>query len=143
MAIDVVVSGNLGDRRVWRQLRGAAHKEARAFAKTLSKVTTVYAARTRVNGRQVTRHFDRKIDAETWLAEQTLGKRRGSAIAPTRAQVIVEAYGRRTSSDTGAIWPRAPPSCMSTCSPSTSSRSWGRRWWAVSLLLMWRSGLVS
>jgi hypothetical protein len=47
------------------QFGGAAHREARAFAKTLSNTTTVYAARTRINGRQVTRHFDRKIDAES------------------------------------------------------------------------------
>ncbi len=95
VAIDLVVSGNMGDRRVRKQFRGSAHREARAFAKTLSKAMTVYAARTRINRRQVTRHFDRKIDAETWLAEQTLGKRRGSAIAPTRAQVTVEVYGWR------------------------------------------------
>jgi hypothetical protein len=74
-------------------LLGAAHREARAFAKTLSKATTVYAARTRLNGRQVTRHFDRKIDAETWLAVQKLDKRRGSGIDPARALVTVEVYG--------------------------------------------------
>jgi hypothetical protein len=90
-----VVSGILDDRRIRKQFRGAAHREARAFAKTLSNTTTVYAAPTRVNGRQVTRHFDRKIDAETWLAEQTLGKRRGRAMAPARAQVTVDVYGRR------------------------------------------------
>jgi integrase len=61
----------------------------------LSKSATVYAARTRINGRQVTRHFDRKIGAEGWLAEQNLGKRRGSATAATRAPVTVEVYGRR------------------------------------------------
>jgi hypothetical protein len=55
----------------------------------------VYAARTRVDGRQVTRHFDRKVDAEGWLAEQSLGRRRGSAIAARGAQVTVEGYGRR------------------------------------------------
>jgi hypothetical protein len=95
MAIDLVVSGELDDKRIREQFRGAAHREARAFAKTLSKATTVYAARTRANRRQVTRHFDRTIDAETWLAEQNLDRRRGSAIAPTRAQVTVEVYGRR------------------------------------------------
>jgi integrase len=95
VAIDLVVSGILDDRRIRKQFRGAAHREARAFAKTLSKTTTVYAARTRVDGRQVTRHFDRKVDAETWLAEQTVGRRRGSAIVPMRSQVTVEVYGRR------------------------------------------------
>lgn len=89
-----MVSGNLDDQRIRKQFRGSAHKQARAFAKTLSNTTTVYAARTRIDGRQVTRHFDRKIDAETWMAAVTVDKRRGSAIYPTRAQVTVEAYGR-------------------------------------------------
>jgi integrase len=95
VAIDLVVSGRLDDKRIRKQFKGGAHREARVFAKTLSNTTTVYAARTRINGRQMTRHFDRKVDAETWLAEQNLGKRRGSAIHPTRAQVTVEVYGRR------------------------------------------------
>jgi hypothetical protein len=90
-----VVSGILDDRRIRKQFRGAAHREARAFAKSLSNATTVYAARTRVDGRQVTRHFDRKIDAETWLAEQNLGKRRGRAMASRVVQVTVEVCGRR------------------------------------------------
>jgi len=47
-----------------------------------------------INGRQVIRHFDRKIDAETWLAEQNLGKRRGSATDSREAQFTVEVYGR-------------------------------------------------
>jgi hypothetical protein len=51
-----MVSGNLDDNRIRKQFRGAAHREARAFAKTLSKAMTVYVARTRINGRQVTRH---------------------------------------------------------------------------------------
>jgi integrase len=95
VAVDLVLSGMLDDRRIRRQFRGAAHREARAFAKTLSNTTVVYAARTRIDGRQVTRHFDRKVDAEGWLAEQTLGRRRGSAVDSRGAQVTVEGYGRR------------------------------------------------
>jgi integrase len=95
VAVDLVVSGKLDDKRIRKQFRGTAHRQARAFAKTLSNTTTVYAARTRIDGRQVTRQFERKIDADTWLAEQNQGKRRGSAIARTRAQVTVEVYGRR------------------------------------------------
>lgn len=72
-----MVSGSLDGGRMRKQFRGAAHREARAFAKTLTDPTIVYAARTRVGGRQVTRHFDRKIDAETWLAGQHLDKQRG------------------------------------------------------------------
>ena len=96
MAIDLVVSGNRDGRRIRRQFKGGAHREARALARTLARATVVYAARTRVGGRQVTRHFGRKIDAETWLAGQNLDKRRGSATRSREAQVIsVEAYGRR------------------------------------------------
>jgi hypothetical protein len=73
------VSGSLGDRRIRKQFGGAAHREARALAKTLTNTAVVYAARTRVDGRQVTRHFDRKIDAEMWLAAHRLDRRRGSA----------------------------------------------------------------
>lgn len=95
MAIDLVVSGNRDGGRIRKQFRGGAHREARALAKTLTMATVVYAARTRIDGRQVTRHFDRKVDAETWLAVQNLDKRRGRAVGSREAQVTVADYGRR------------------------------------------------
>jgi integrase len=71
----------------------------------------VWRARTRLAGREVSRTFRRKIDAETWLTTVEGGKLTGTAVDPRR--------GRITWGEWASVWMRARRASLR---PSTVAR---------------------
>jgi hypothetical protein len=54
-----------------------------------------WQAALRVNGKELTRTFQRKIDAEAWLSEQKTDVARGRWVDPRKGQETVATYGHR------------------------------------------------
>jgi integrase len=79
----------------WDRRTFSDSKSAREHAKTLKDAKVTYLVRHRINGRQVSKSFDRKIDAENYAASQRISQAQGTVIDPREARVTIEDYGQR------------------------------------------------
>jgi len=72
----------------------AGRKEARALVARLDGGSVLYDVRTRIAGRQVSKTFTRRRDADAWIASTEGDRMRGVAVDPRRGSVTVEDYAR-------------------------------------------------
>jgi len=109
------------DRRVVQRFRStdAGRKEARGLVARLDGGSSLYDVRTRIAGRQVSKTFTRRRDADAWIASTEGDRMRGVAVDPRRGSVTVEDYARAWLA-AGTIWPSGLPSCTPTCWTTTS-----------------------
>jgi hypothetical protein len=70
-------------------------KQARSFAKSLKDPVTVYDVRVRINGREVSRTFTRKVDADAWASTTEADKVRGAVVDPKDSRVTVKDYAEK------------------------------------------------
>ncbi len=87
------VTGKQGDKSLTRRFRDG--KQARSFAKSLKDPVTVYDVRVRINGREVSRTFTRKVEADAWAATTEADKVRGAVVDPKDSRVTVKEYAEK------------------------------------------------
>ena len=90
------VSGQLHGEWVRRKFRDTdeGRQAAKAFVASLKGPHTAYDVRTRIDGRVVTKSFNRRKDADNYAATMEADKLRGVVVDPRRAKVTVGEYAR-------------------------------------------------
>ena len=92
-SIQYLVSGRT-QSGVWDRKTFRESKAAREYAKSLKDAKTTYLVRHRIDGRQVSKSFDRKVDAENYAASEQVNKIQGTTVDPQRSKVTIEDYAK-------------------------------------------------
>ena len=80
------------------------------------------------SGREVTKAFDRKIDAQRWLDEQTVALVRGSYVHPERSRLTVGQWAETWLAGRSHLKPKTLASYRSLLSTGSCRRGSGYRW---------------
>jgi integrase len=78
----------------WDRKTFGESKATREHAKTLKDAKTTYLVRHRIDGRQVSKGFARKVDAENYAASVQVNKLQGTTVDPQRSKITIEDYGK-------------------------------------------------
>lgn len=91
------VTGQLNGEQATKRFRNSdeGRKGATAFAKSLENPTKLYDVRARIGGREVTRTFTRRKDADSYATTLEADKLRGVVVDPRRANITVSDHSNR------------------------------------------------